>query len=164
MNASWKQICICKSHNIKQLWNTKTSQYDITATPHYYRKTFCSYSYILVVHFTVSTIWGTKIRVGWNGGLPLYVPDFKMFLTLPKFEWSCFSWSNFDLGCCNLLKYSQYMQIWMTLFKFAQMVLYPNLNEALSITQIWSRLLEFAQMFLSVCNFKCSGCILFKLE
>jgi len=25
-------------------------------TPHYYRKTFCSYSYILVVHFTASTI------------------------------------------------------------------------------------------------------------
>jgi len=29
-------------------------------TPHYYRKTFCSYSYILVVHFTASTIWGLQ--------------------------------------------------------------------------------------------------------
>jgi len=35
----------------------------------------------------------------------LHVPNYKMFLTLPKFEWSCFSWPNFDLGCCNLLKY-----------------------------------------------------------
>jgi len=35
----------------------------------------------------------------------LHVPNFKMFLTLPKFGWSCFSWPNFDLGCCNLLKY-----------------------------------------------------------
>ena len=47
----------------------------------------------------------TKITVSWNGELPLHVPDFKMFLTLPKFGWSCFSWSNIDLGCCNLLKY-----------------------------------------------------------
>jgi len=46
MNISWKQICTCKSHNIKQVWNTKTSHYHITATPHYYRKTLCSYSYI----------------------------------------------------------------------------------------------------------------------
>jgi len=29
-------------------------------TTHYYRKTFCSYSYILVVHFTASTIWGLQ--------------------------------------------------------------------------------------------------------
>jgi len=49
----------------------KTSQYHITATPHYYHRTFCSYSYILVVHFTASTILRfTKIRVSWNGGLP----------------------------------------------------------------------------------------------
>jgi len=41
---------------IKQDRNTKTSHYHITAIPHYYRKTFCSYSYILVVHFTASTI------------------------------------------------------------------------------------------------------------
>jgi len=34
----------------------KTSYYHVTATPHYYRKTFCSYSYILVVHFTASKI------------------------------------------------------------------------------------------------------------
>jgi len=55
MNTSWKQICTCKSH-IKQVWNTETSPYHfITATPHYYRKTFCSN--ILVVHFTASTIW-----------------------------------------------------------------------------------------------------------
>ena len=58
MNTSRKQIHTCKSHNIKQVWNTKTSQNHITATPHYYHKTF--YSYILVVHFTASTIWGSQ--------------------------------------------------------------------------------------------------------
>ena len=55
-----KQIFTYKSHNIKQVWNTKTSHYHITATPHYYRKIFCSYSYILVVHFTASTIWSLQ--------------------------------------------------------------------------------------------------------
>jgi len=34
----------------------KTSHYHITTTPHYYRKTFCSYSYILVVHFTAGVL------------------------------------------------------------------------------------------------------------
>jgi len=33
----------------------------------------------------------TKIRVSWNGGLPLHVPNFKIFLTLLKFEWDCFN-------------------------------------------------------------------------
>jgi len=33
---------------------------NITATPHYYRKTFCSYSYNLFVHFTASTIWSLR--------------------------------------------------------------------------------------------------------
>jgi len=28
----------------------------------------------------------TKIRDSWNGGLPPHGPNFKMFLTLPKFE------------------------------------------------------------------------------
>jgi len=34
----------------------KTSYNHITATPHYYHKAFCSYSYILVVHITTSKI------------------------------------------------------------------------------------------------------------
>ena len=55
--------------------------------------------------YSINNLRFTKIRVGWNGELPLRVPDFRMFLTLPKFEWSCFSWSNFVLGCCNLLKH-----------------------------------------------------------
>jgi len=38
-----------KHHNF-----TITSQNHITAAPHYYHKTLCSY--ILVVHFTASTI------------------------------------------------------------------------------------------------------------
>jgi len=54
--------------------------------------------------YSISILRFAKIRVSWNGELPLHVPNFKMFLTLPKFEWSCFSWSNFDLGCCNWLK------------------------------------------------------------
>ena len=153
MNTSWKKICTCKSHNIKQISNTKTEQCHITATRHCYRKTFCSYSYILVVYFTLqsvkfpaSTIWGVQ-KLGLVGMVSYHcnVPNFKMFLTLPKFEWSCFSWPNFDLGCCNLLKYLQYMQIWMTLFQFVQMFLivpkfewscfklFPNMIEAVGI-------------------------------
>ena len=54
--------------------------------------------------YSINNLRFSKIRVSWNGELPLHVPNFKMFLTLPKFEWSCFSWSNFDLGCCNWLK------------------------------------------------------------
>jgi len=46
MSSSWKQIWTCKSHNIKQVWHTKTSHYHITATQHYCRKTLCSYRYI----------------------------------------------------------------------------------------------------------------------
>jgi len=55
--------------------------------------------------YSINNLRFAKIRVSWNVELPLHVPNFKMFLTPPKFEWSCFSWSNFDLGCCNLLKY-----------------------------------------------------------
>jgi len=60
----------------------------------------------LVVHFTASTIWGLP-KLGLIGMVSYHynVPNYKMFLTLPKFEWSCFSLPNFDLGCCNLLKY-----------------------------------------------------------
>jgi len=36
MNTLQQQIHTCKSHNIKQIWNTKTLQYDVTVTPHYY--------------------------------------------------------------------------------------------------------------------------------
>ena len=112
--------------------------------------------------YSINNLRFTKIRVCWNGELPLHVPDFKMFPTLPKFEWSCFSWSNFDSSCCNFLKY-----LW----------LYANLNDTFPIcpncTHVWMMLfqlpnydqdLEFAQMFLSVCNFKWSGCISFELE
>jgi len=67
--------------------------------------------YQLQLHFScalynINNLRLTKIRVSWNGELPLqHVPNYKMFPTLPKFEWSCFSWLNFDLGCCNLLRY-----------------------------------------------------------
>ena len=65
---------------------------------------------ILQLHFSctlysVNNLRFTKIRVNRNGESPLHVPNFKMFLSLPKLEWSCFSWPNFDLGCCNLLKH-----------------------------------------------------------
>jgi len=56
--------------------------------------------------YSINNLRFKKIRVSWNGELPLlHVPSFKMFLTLPKFEWTCFSWPNFDLGCCNLFQY-----------------------------------------------------------
>jgi len=112
---------------------------------------------------SINNLRFTKIRVSGNGELLLHVLGFKMFLALPKFEWSCFSWSNFDLGCCNL----QFAQIF---------VIYANLNDTFPIcpdfsncTQVWMKLFhlpkhEFAQIFLSVCNFKWSGCILFKLD
>jgi len=35
--------------------------------------------------YSINNLRFTKIRVGWNGELPLHVPNFKMFLTLPKF-------------------------------------------------------------------------------
>jgi len=38
----------------------ENSQYHITATPRYYHKTFCSYSYILFVHFIAATICGLQ--------------------------------------------------------------------------------------------------------
>ena len=85
MNTSWKQICTCKSHNIKQVWNMKTSQNHITATPHYYHKPFCRYSYILVVHFTASTIWGLQ-KLGLIGmvGYHYMFLTFKCFLVYPN--------------------------------------------------------------------------------
>jgi len=55
--------------------------------------------------YSMNNLRFTKIRVSWNGELPLQCSNYEMFLTLPKFEWSYFRWPNFDLGCCNLLKY-----------------------------------------------------------
>jgi len=58
----------------------RTSQYHITATPHYYHKTFCSYSYISVVHFIAVIISGLQ-KLGLVGivGYPLHVPNLKCF-------------------------------------------------------------------------------------
>jgi len=61
----------------------------------------------LQLHFhctlcSINNLRFTKFRVSWNGELPLHTPNYRMFLTLPKFGWSCFGWSNFDLGCCRL--------------------------------------------------------------
>ena len=42
MNSSQQQIHTYKSHNIKQIWNTKSLQYHITTAPYYYHKTLCS--------------------------------------------------------------------------------------------------------------------------
>ena len=116
--------------------------------------------------YSINNLRFTKIRVSWNGELPLYVPNYKMFLTLPKFEWSCFSWPNFDLGCCNLLKYLWYTQIWMTLFQFDQIFLIVHKFEwsCFNYTNMIKAVGAFAQMFLNARKFKWSGCILFKLE
>ena len=90
-----------------------------------------------------------------------------MFLSLPKFEWGCFNWLKFDLDCCDLPKYLQYIshENRKKLFKFAQMVPivprfewscfnYPNMIEAVGS----------AQIFVIVCKFKWSFCILPKLN
>jgi len=69
MNTSWKQICTCKSHNIKQVQNTKTSHYHITATPHYYRKTFAATATFKLYTLQHQQFKFTKIRVSWNGEL-----------------------------------------------------------------------------------------------
>jgi len=66
--------------------------------------------------YSINHLLFTQNRVIWNGGLLLDVPNFKIFLILPKFQWGCFSRLKFDLGCWNLLKCSWYMQIWMDLF------------------------------------------------
>jgi len=42
MNTSQQQIHTCKSHNIKQMRNMKTSQYLITATTRYTTKHFAA--------------------------------------------------------------------------------------------------------------------------
>ena len=87
-----------------------------------------------------------KIRVNWNGGLPLHVPKFKMFLGLPKFECGCFNWLKFDLDSCNLPKYLQYIS-------------YANLKETLQIclhgsncTQVWMKLFQLPKYDWSCCN------------
>ena len=36
--------------------------------------------------YSINNLRFTKIRVSWNGELSLHVPNFEMFLTLPKFE------------------------------------------------------------------------------
>jgi len=138
-----------ESHNIKHVWNTKTSQYHITATPHYYRKTFCSYWYISVVHFTASTIWG--LQKLWLVGIVSYHHMFlilKCFLLYPNLNevvsvgpmliWAVVICSDI-CSICKSEWHSSNLPRWFSL--------YQRLNEALSITQIWSRLLEFAQMF-----------------
>ena len=55
--------------------------------------------------YNINNVGFTKIRVSWNGGLPLHIRNFKMFVTQPNFEWGYFSWPKFDLGCSNLPKY-----------------------------------------------------------
>jgi len=157
MNTSWKQICTCKSLHVKYVWNTKTSQYHITATPHYYRKTF--YSYILVVHFTASTIWGLQ-KLGLVGMVSYHYifqilkcfwryPNLNEVLSVgPILIWAVVICSYIYNICKSDWRFSN-LPKWFWL--------YQSLNETLSIAKIWSRLLEFAQMFLSVCNFKWSG-------
>jgi len=94
------------------------SQYQATLTHENFTLSYHSYTTLLPqnllqlqLHFSctlcsISNLRFTKLRVSWNGELPLqYVPNFKMFLTLRKFEWSCCSCPNCDLCCCNLLKY-----------------------------------------------------------
>jgi len=59
--------------------------------------------------YSINNFRFTKISTSWNGGLPQHVANYKMFLSLPKFEWGCVNWLKFDLGCCNLPKYLYYI-------------------------------------------------------
>jgi len=36
--------------------------------------------------YSINNLSFTKIKVSWNGELRLHIPNFKIFLTLPKFE------------------------------------------------------------------------------
>ena len=140
----------CKSHNTKQVLKHE----NFTVSYHSHSTLLPQNILQLQEHLTctpcnINNLRFTKIRVRWNGGLPLHVPNFKLFLTLLKFEWVCSIWPKFDSGCCNLPRWFQ---------------MYPSLNEVVSITEIWLRLLEFAQMFLIVWKFKWSTCILPKSE
>jgi len=68
MNTSWKQICTCKSHNIKRVWNKKISHNHITATlPQSILQLHLHFSCTLYI---ISNLRFTKIRVSWNGELP----------------------------------------------------------------------------------------------
>jgi len=85
----------------------------------------------------------TKIRVSWNGGIRLHVPNCEMLLTLPKFEWGCLNWPKFVFAvviCPNIYSNanlnetlpicpdgSNCTQVWMKLFN------YPNLIENVEI-------------------------------
>ena len=125
MNTSWKHIFTCKSRNIKHVWNTKTSQYRVIATPHYYRKTFCGYSYILVAHCTASTIWGLQIlglvgMVSYHYMLPIFN---KVVSVGPILIWAVVICSNI-YNICNLNDTlpicpdgSNCTQVWMKLFQ-----------------------------------------------
>jgi len=125
---------------------------NFTVSYHSYRtslplpQTFCSYSYILVVHFAASPIWGLqKLRL-----VGMLVYHFT-FLISNVSNSTQISMRLFQIGpnligavvicpdICNICK-SEW--IFFNLPRWFQ--LYPSLNEAVSITQIWFRLLDFA--------------------
>jgi len=66
----------------------------------------------------------TKIRVNWNGELPLHVPSFKCFLVYPNLNEVVSIGSNliWTVVICPNIYYISHMQIWKKLFKFIQMV------------------------------------------
>jgi len=161
MNNSPQQIHTCKSHNIKQVWNTITSQNHITPTPDYYHKTLCSY--ILVVNFTASTILGLQklVLVGMVAYQNMFV-IIKCFYLHPNLNEVVSIGSNLIWAaviCPNIFTTSR-MQIWMKLFQFAQMVPivpsrfnYPNMSAAVGICpnasnfmQIWMKVLYIAHI------------------
>ena len=70
MNTSWKQICTCKSHNLKQVWNKKTWHYHITATLP--QNILQLQLHLFCTLYSINKLRFTKIRVSWNGELPLH--------------------------------------------------------------------------------------------
>jgi len=65
--------------------------HNITATPYYYRKTFCSYSYIFCTLYSINNLRFIKIRLSWNDNYHLLVPIF--------FIWTVVICSNIYATC-----------------------------------------------------------------
>ena len=64
---------------------------NFTVSYHSYPTLLPQHSLQLQLHFSltfysINNLRFTKIRVSWIGELRLHVPNFKIFLTLPKFE------------------------------------------------------------------------------
>jgi len=98
----WKHSSNKRSLENFTAWNKLEKWNVLSINPHHLQLHFSCCSSKTLYNINMSAF--KKISVGWNVGLPLHVPNFKIFLTLSIFEWVCFSWPKFDLGYWNLPK------------------------------------------------------------